>query len=85
MPPWLQKLDDVRCASSDLVPSNFCTANLRLTFSSPSRDGIELVNQWSATQDLQARNDIIGDILPVRHEGTNGIAISRDENSSEKA
>ena len=32
-------------------------------------------------RDLQARDDIIGNILQVLHDGTDGIAMSRDENS----
>ena len=43
--------------------------------------GIELVAPWSANRDLQARDDIIGNILQLLHDGTDGIAMSRDENS----
>ena len=32
-------------------------------------------------RDLQARDDITGSILQVLHDGTDGIAVSRDENS----
>ena len=42
--------------------------------------GIELVDQWSANRDLQARDDITGNILQVFHDGTDGLAMSRDEN-----
>ena len=43
--------------------------------------GIELVDQWSANRDLQAKDTITGNILQVLHDGTDGIAMSRDENS----
>ena len=42
------------------------------------------LDRRSATQDLQARDDIISNILPVRHAGTDGIVMSRDENHPER-
>ena len=37
---------------------------------------------WRAAQDLQARDDINGDILTVRDEGPDGMAIAAVKNSS---
>ena len=43
--------------------------------------GIELEAPWSANQELQATDDLTGNILKVLYDGTDGIAVSRDENS----
>merc|ERR1719512_48731 len=40
---------------------------------------IELVDEWRSGGNLETRDDLVGNVLQILHDGTDGIAVSSDK------